>query len=478
MDALRTSPSWPDTPRLLDPSRAIELEYSWYSASIMANGLIRFKVYYLPRGKHISESSVAHNQKLQEGFFQHPVLVTEVDQYFVHFYALTRNPPIAIRDLKMCLQIGDTTRDEGPMILRLGEGSDSMRFLTWVNLEQRFFIEHNELQSWNADVFIPTDQEYKLYGRIDELEMLQNRFIYKPLIRDMNFVRPGTVVMRPNNDHPSTTFGSPIVVVDLKQNATGTLVRYFRIKEIKSGRGSSPLHIPIARHPNEPAMHHGRPVMFLEPGSPTTRTPSFVDLLKSPQWMGLQICQTWCYPPIQITQQSMVQMFQVYVRSWPRDVNRNPSLLPRWWQHASYSPQYIWPPMYLSPASLFPHPQAGMLQRWIDGSYTGRMTGYAAGLSSSSGSSNQPTNNAAFTSVFAGNRAHYDSQSSNRQSSALSREYLIEGSNGDNSSPHSSVHGFIIGDVPEDGPASVPDSERSGQPDFSPSDSQMALWRF
>jgi hypothetical protein len=98
------------------------------------------KVYFMPDGRHFPDS-VIHYQKRHSGFFQHPVLVVDTDGDFVYFYAMTKEPPKAIRDLDMALRMGATREDDGLSVLRLAPDSDIMLQATWVNLEQQFFIE-------------------------------------------------------------------------------------------------------------------------------------------------------------------------------------------------------------------------------------------------------------------------------------------------------------------------------------------------
>jgi hypothetical protein len=98
------------------------------------------KVYYIPDGRNFP-TSVIHMQKQQEGFFKHPVLVIGVEDSFAYFYALTKAPPVAIREMSMCLRVSESTVDEGLYTLRLADGSPRMQTETWMNLEQRFYIE-------------------------------------------------------------------------------------------------------------------------------------------------------------------------------------------------------------------------------------------------------------------------------------------------------------------------------------------------
>jgi hypothetical protein len=111
----------------------------WYSNHVTDRPVVG-KVYYIPDGRNFP-TSVIHKQKQQEGFFKHPVLVIGVEDSFAYFYALTKAPPVAIREMSMCLRVSESTVDEGLYTLRLAYGSPRMQTETWMNLEQRFYIE-------------------------------------------------------------------------------------------------------------------------------------------------------------------------------------------------------------------------------------------------------------------------------------------------------------------------------------------------
>jgi hypothetical protein len=81
------------------------------------------------------------------------------------------------------------------------------------------------LKNWAADVRIDTNDLWKLWSRVQELEAEQNRFIYKPLPRDMSLLRPGTVVMLLNNAH-SSTLGAPVLMLENQYPR----FRYLRVK--------------------------------------------------------------------------------------------------------------------------------------------------------------------------------------------------------------------------------------------------------
>ncbi|KAH6875900.1 hypothetical protein BKA58DRAFT_437856 [Alternaria rosae] len=266
------------------------------------------KVYYIPDGGHFP-ASVIHMQKQQEGFFKHPVLVIGVDHNFAYFYALTKSPPAAIGEMGMCLRMGESTADEGIYTLRLAHGSLPMQTETWTNLEQRFYIECGNLNDWAIDVRINTDDLWKLWRRVQELEVQQNRFIYKPLPRDMSLLRPGTVVML-LNDPRSSTLGAPVLIVENQYPR----LHYLRIKAFSENpyfnptarrTTGSPRHLclEICKYPK---MGHDRtPVMLVEFDSPGMRESSYVEVYPAPKTSTFHNCKTWCWPPVVMRSQSM-----------------------------------------------------------------------------------------------------------------------------------------------------------------------------
>ncbi|KAF2801123.1 hypothetical protein K505DRAFT_194055, partial [Melanomma pulvis-pyrius CBS 109.77] len=236
------------------------------------------KVYYLPAGNLVPGTSIVHAQKRQEGFFRHPVLVVLADEIYAHFYALTRIPPVAVRDLKMCLRMGRTSVDEGPDVLKLAKDSGPMAHETWVNLEQRFKMEQHYLMDWSVDVRVDPVERFKLLDRVDWLEAEQNRYIYKPLPRDLRALIPGTVLML-KNPRGSATLGAPVVILENQFPR----FRFLRIKEV----GNNPMWdeplserfsrsrrncLVIERNPRPG--HDGTPVMLLTAESPDLREPS------------------------------------------------------------------------------------------------------------------------------------------------------------------------------------------------------------
>jgi hypothetical protein len=265
------------------------------------------KIYFLPDGRHF-RNSVIHNQKQQEGFFQHPVLVVGADGEVVQFYAMTKEPPRAIRDLNMALRIGATHEDEGFNILRLASDLDIMLQQTWVNLEQRFFIEWRNLDEWTVPVRVHRDNFYKITRRVFELEADQNRFIYKPLLRDMSIIQPGTVIMMPNAPN-SSTLGAPIVVIENNYpNFCFLRVKRFEDNvhfnpESRRRSGSSRARsLAISKVPS--TGHDGTPVLFLDEDSPEMRGKSYVEL-EIFKYGRLDQCRTWCWPPVKISSVSM-----------------------------------------------------------------------------------------------------------------------------------------------------------------------------
>ncbi|KAI4628610.1 hypothetical protein J4E83_003162 [Alternaria metachromatica] len=232
------------------------------------------KVYFIPDGGYFP-ASVIHMQKQQEGFFKHPVLVTDVDHDFAYFYALTKSPPAAIGEMAMCLRMGNSTADEGVYTLRLANGSLPMQTETWMNLEQRFYIECENLNDWAIDVRIDTVDLWKLWRRVQQLEARQNRFLYKPLPRDMSLLQPGTVVMLLNNPQ-SSTLGAPVLIVENQY----PYLRYLRVKEFSDNPHFNPtsrrttgkprhLCLEICKYPKWG--HDGTPIMLVESDSPEMR---------------------------------------------------------------------------------------------------------------------------------------------------------------------------------------------------------------
>jgi hypothetical protein len=278
------------------------------------------RIYYLPHGKYVPKTSIVHDQKRQDGFFQHPVLVVLVDDYFAHFYALTRKPPTAVRELSMCLRFGTTSDEEGPEVLKLAPGSSSMTYETWVNLEQRFKIELGILTHWIVEVKIDPGERFKLQARVDLLEAEQNRFIYKPLDRILDKIAPGTVLLLKN--HPgASTLGAPVVILENQFPR----FRFLRIKEKKKnsiwdeplseyGARSRRMGLTISRESCHG--HDGTPVMLLTAISPDLREPSYVEMARKAKWGSVSQFTTWCIPPIQLQPHSMKIMLD-YITNLP-----------------------------------------------------------------------------------------------------------------------------------------------------------------
>lgn len=267
------------------------------------------KVYFVPDGRYFPDS-IIHNQKNQVGFFRHPILVIDVEGVFVNFYAMTKEPPSAIRELNMALRLGIDDRDLGPDVLSLASGSNIMLQETWINLEQRFFIEWKNLDDWAVDVQVDLEDLNKIHHRVAELEAEQNRYIYKPLLRAMSTMQPGTIIMLTNTPG-SATFGAPILIVENNYPE----FHFLRVKrfednfnfnpEARRHKGSSrQMSLAITKHPQ--IGHDGTPVMILEPDSPNMREESYVEIHGRPQSGMLDRCKTWCWPPVRINQMSMV----------------------------------------------------------------------------------------------------------------------------------------------------------------------------
>jgi hypothetical protein len=143
--------------------------------------------------------------------------------------------PLAIGELNMCLRMGKTTAGEGPGTLKLVHGCPPLKTESWINLEQRFHIEWHNLDEWAVDIRVEIKDLWKLWKRIQELEAEQNRYIYKPLPRDMNLLPPGTVVML-CNDHTSATLGAPVVILENRY----PLFRFLRIKLLRDNKHFNP----------------------------------------------------------------------------------------------------------------------------------------------------------------------------------------------------------------------------------------------
>lgn len=137
------------------------------------------KVYYIPSRKHVSPSSIIHSQKQEGGFFCHPVLLVSKDNRSrtAEFYAITSCPPKAIQDLGMFLPLGNKAFGEGPDILKLAFGSDTMPLSSYVNLDQCFAIEWDYLHEMrnNINVRVDPNEREKLNLKITQLEAQQNR---------------------------------------------------------------------------------------------------------------------------------------------------------------------------------------------------------------------------------------------------------------------------------------------------------------
>lgn len=268
----------------------------------------------MPDGKSLP-TSIIHHQQRNAGFFNHPVLVTGVEGGGItHFYALTRAPPQAIGQLSMCLRIGTAATDAGPGVLKLASGSAPMRKETWVNLERRFSIEWENLESWAGNVAVDAHDLWKLWRRVAELEADQNRYLYKPLPRDMRNLPPGIIVLLPN-EVGASTLGAPVLLVE---NAYPRF-RFLRVKILEENgyfnpatwtrtrrKHVQPRHMCLEISPRPKMGHDGTPVMLLEPESPAMRQPSYVEVFAQARVGNLDECKTWCWPPVLIRQQSML----------------------------------------------------------------------------------------------------------------------------------------------------------------------------
>jgi hypothetical protein len=266
------------------------------------------EVYFLPDGRHFPYSMI-HNQKRQDSFFLHPVLIFEVGGNFVGFYALTTEPPRAIRELNMSLRLGENDKDIGSTVLTPAAGSDMMLQPTWVNLEQRFYIEWENLDTWARRVHVDPIELNKITKRIVELEAAQNRFIYKPLPREMSTMQPGMIIMLPNAVGGST-FGAPVLIV---QNNYPNL-HFLRVKRFIDNKYFNPeskrpvcsprlQSLEISKTPK--VGHDGTPVLVLTPESPEMRETSYVEVVLPVKFCNINRCKTWCWPPVQLDMSSM-----------------------------------------------------------------------------------------------------------------------------------------------------------------------------
>ncbi|KNG52276.1 hypothetical protein DDE82_000482 [Stemphylium lycopersici] len=273
------------------------------------------KVYYMPDGKYFRDS-VIHTQKQQAGFFLHPILVVGLEKDIAYFYALTRMPPNAIRDLNMCLRVGNSAAEKNFNTLKLATNSPAMQRETWVNLEQRFFIEWRNLDKWYTDVRIDTNDLWKLWKRVQELEAKQNRYIYKPLPRNMSALRPGTVVML-SNEPPASTLGAPVLIIENNYPQFS----FLRVKSFNENVHFNSMAKRVIGRPHHTCLeiskvpkigHNGTPVMLLEPESPEMREPSYVEICPNLSVGDFKICKTWCWPPVLISPRS-VEVLKDYI---------------------------------------------------------------------------------------------------------------------------------------------------------------------
>jgi hypothetical protein len=272
-------------------------------------------VYFVPDAQSIPATSIIHEQSRQNGFFSHPCLVTNIvqDKWAV-FYAMSSRPPKAIGELKMFLTIGSTSEEKGPAVLSLAKNSPRMNCTTIINLEQLYRIEKEYLGDWKVNVHIDLAEFAKINARVNELEAEQNRFIYKPIGRDLTSAGPGTVLMLPN-PKGAPTFGGPVLVV----GNDGSRVHYLRIKSVQDNQA---LHLPlnpdlVSQRSKYLLMkkelcygHDQTPVLLYSQGSPEMREPSYVEITKKIASRALNEMKTWCFPHVQLAPHSMRVLFQ------------------------------------------------------------------------------------------------------------------------------------------------------------------------
>jgi len=305
---------------------------------------VPLRVYFMPDGRYIHQNSIIHRQKRQNGFFLHPILVTHVDlnQGIAHFYALTSNPPDAIRDLLIYLRFGTTTTDEGENVLKLAEGSERMQQVTFANMEQLFRVEFQCLDYWRGKVAIDADEWAKIERKVSKLESEQNRYIYKPLQRTLKDVVPGIVLMLPNPPEAST-LGAPILVLDVCYPH----FRFLRIKEINS-KGNMEgtdktkhvrsLGLKLCRFPDQ---EHD-PVLLFAPDSPEMRNPSYLECSRKVRWVHCDSVKTWSYPHVRISSASMNWLME-HLANLPEPQSFEPAPVivrgPRAFPHVARIPQ-------------------------------------------------------------------------------------------------------------------------------------------
>jgi hypothetical protein len=350
-------------PAVANRSRPSHMDRLWPRKPIQAAPMPG-KVYFVPDGKYFKDS-IIHNQKNQTGFFRHPVLVVDVDGPIVNFYAMTKEPPSAIRELKMALRLGTNTDDLGPTVLSLAADSEIMLQETWINLEQRFFIEWKNLDDWAVNVQVDPEDLNKIHRRVIELEADQNRYIYKPLLRAMSTMQPGMIIML-TNAPGSATFGAPILVIENNYPE----FHFLRVKRFEDNinfnvnarrnKGSSrQMSLAITKYPQ--IGHDGTPVMILEPESPAMREESYVEVHGRPQRGRLDQCKTWCWPPVRIDHMSMV-ILENYMADAVARVESYGQALPQ----ENMPAYHITPPTYPHTAPAYGgYYQSPQAPRWV-----------------------------------------------------------------------------------------------------------------
>jgi hypothetical protein len=218
----------------------------------------------------------------------------------------------------MYLRLGNFDANEGENVLRLSTYSCRMNCETWVNLEQRYCIEWSNLDHWNKGVTVDYGEFSKLDMKLDKLEADQNRFIYKPLYRDLSRVLPGAVLLMRN----PTGRSSPVLVIanDCKK------IRFIRVKAVEENRNLQPgkgpgkhhdprhLCLRIGKHPEKG--HDDTPVLYLERDSPTMALNSYVEASTQERWATIDKFKTWCYPHVRIQPGSMKNML-AYIGKLP-----------------------------------------------------------------------------------------------------------------------------------------------------------------
>ncbi|PSN68886.1 hypothetical protein BS50DRAFT_521051, partial [Corynespora cassiicola Philippines] len=225
----------------------------------------------MPEDECVPMYSVIRRQKQQAGFFKHPLLVVKVEGPIVHFYSMTSKPPKAIAELGYYFHIAYSHHDTRDRVLRLAKGASPMHGPTIVNLECRYWIEWCYINEWAGNTEIDDCDMLKLHLKIEEMEAAQNRYIYKPLLRNMIDFPIGSIIMI-QNPEKSSTIGSPILITGKDKDR----VYFLRIKDMNKVPDINVFGqkwvAPISKEPGETSK--GEPFVVLDEKSPNMRESS------------------------------------------------------------------------------------------------------------------------------------------------------------------------------------------------------------